>query len=111
MVGLSPNPGVSYLFQNQTRVSPANEALGGSASDKSTNSDTIVTWTTFFVEGYLDVFARNCIKDELGLLDPFLHKVGGWSPGGPVGAGDEARRAINDYCQIVLARSTLYDCK
>jgi hypothetical protein len=27
MLGLSPHPGVSYLFQNQTHVSPADEAL------------------------------------------------------------------------------------
>ena len=27
MVVLSPHPGASYLFQNQTHVSPANEAL------------------------------------------------------------------------------------
>ena len=63
------------------------------------------------MENYLDMFVRNSINDELGLLDPFLHKVGGWSPGDPVGAGDEARRAINDYYAIVLARSTLYDSK
>ena len=27
MLGLSPHPGVSYLFQNQTHITPADEAL------------------------------------------------------------------------------------
>ena len=27
MLGLSPHPGVSYLFQNQNQISPADEAL------------------------------------------------------------------------------------
>ena len=29
MLGLSPHPGVSYLFQNQTQASATDDALGG----------------------------------------------------------------------------------
>lgn len=47
----------------------------------------------------LDVFARNSIKDELASLDPLLRNVGGWGGGGPVGTGDEAGRALDDYDQ------------
>ncbi len=31
MLGLSPHPGVSYLFQNQTHITPADEALWNGA--------------------------------------------------------------------------------
>lgn len=44
----------------------------------------------------LDVFARNCIKDELAPLDPLLRNVGGWG-GGPAETGDEGGRAIYGY--------------
>jgi hypothetical protein len=40
MLGLSPHPGVSYLFQNQTHVTPADEALWNVAIGSTTFGST-----------------------------------------------------------------------
>ncbi|KAF8471610.1 hypothetical protein DFH94DRAFT_674209 [Russula ochroleuca] len=111
MLGLSPHPGVSYLFQNQTHVSPADEALWNVALGSTTlggpgpgSAGGVLhspppSWTPALGELVLkvdskfkkiisallkdlDVFARNSIKDELASLDPLLRNVGGGGGGG-----------------------------
>ncbi|KAF8496819.1 hypothetical protein F5888DRAFT_1702774 [Russula emetica] len=123
MLGLSPHPGVSYLFQNQTHITPADEALwnvalgstalGGTAGGGGLLNSPPPSWTPAQGELVLkvdskfkkiistllkdlDVFARNSIRDELASLDPLLRNVGG---GGLVGTGDEGGRATDDYDQ------------
>lgn len=126
MLGLSPHPGVSYLFQNQTHITPADEALwnvalgstalGGTPGGASLLNSPPPSWTPAQGELVLkvdskfkkiismllkdlDVFARNSIKDELASLDPLLRNVGGWGGGGLAGTGDEGGRAMDDYDQ------------
>jgi len=123
MLGLSPHPGVSYLFQNQTQASAADEALWsvalgstalGGAPGGGVLSSPPPSWTPALGELVLkvdskfkkiisvllkdlDVFARNSIRDELASLDPLLRNVGGW--GGPAGTGDEAGRPMYEFDQ------------
>jgi hypothetical protein len=68
MLGLSPHPGVSYLFQNQTHVSPADEALwnvaigstalGGTAAGGGLLSSPPPSWTPALGELVLKVDSK-----------------------------------------------------
>ncbi|KAI0255257.1 hypothetical protein BJV78DRAFT_1178735 [Lactifluus subvellereus] len=125
MLGLSPHPGVSYLFQNQTPATATDESLwnvalgstplGGGAGPGGPGgvlSSPPPSWTPSLgevvlkVDGKfkkiisvllkdLDVFARNSIKDELASLDPLLRNVGPW--GVPAGTGDEGGRVLYEF--------------
>ena len=68
MLGLSPHPGVSYLFQNQTHVTPADEALwnvalgstafGGAAPGSGVLSSPPPSWTPALGELVLKVDSK-----------------------------------------------------
>jgi hypothetical protein len=77
MLGLSPHPGVSYLFQNQTHVSPADEALwnvalgstalGGTAAGGGVHNSPPPSWTLALGELVLMVDSKfNVRKSTTG---------------------------------------------
>ncbi|KAI0320325.1 hypothetical protein OF83DRAFT_1025093, partial [Amylostereum chailletii] len=95
MLGLSPHPGVSYLFQGQTAKEGENDlwevAIGSGAVSAGLSSPP-PSWTPGFgemvvkVDGKfkkiislllkdLDTFARDGIKDELSSLNPLLRNM------------------------------------
>ncbi|KAA1477084.1 hypothetical protein DENSPDRAFT_844251 [Dentipellis sp. KUC8613] len=117
ILGLSPHPGVSYLFSGEG-AAPVGESDGlwgvanGSAPAPGGMGSPPPSWTPALGEMMLkidgkfkkiislllkdlDAFARNGIKDELASLDPLLRRMGG-APGSSFGIGD-AGRAVYDF--------------
>ena len=94
MLGLSPHPGVSYLFQNQTHITPADEALwnvalgstalGGAAGGGGVLNSPPPSWTPAQGELVLKVDSKFKVRKSallyVSFTDVEILSCGTWRP-------------------------------